>query len=123
MNKLTVLRPRLSEKTYMLGTTKRVYVFDVPTDANKHTIADAVATQFEVTVTNVNMVNLKGKAKRLVRKNGRAIQGRRSDTKKAYVTLMEGHKLPFFDEPESDKDKKADKKAKKADSKTEKETK
>ena len=118
MNKLTILRPRLSEKTYQLGTTKRVYVFDVPADANKHTVADAVASQFEVLVASVNMTNVKGKAKRLVRKNGRAIQGQRSDFKKAYVTLQEGQKLPFFDEPESDKDKKADKKDKKAEKET-----
>jgi large subunit ribosomal protein L23 len=115
MSKTTVLRPRLSEKTYLLGTTKRVYVFDVPADANKHSIADAVAAQFEVTVTNVNITNIKGKAKRLIRKNGRAINGQRSDVKKAYVTLMEGQSLPFFDEPEAEKkDKKADKKAAKA---------
>lgn len=113
--KLTVLRPRLSEKTYVLGTTKAVYAFDVPAEANKHTVADAVAAQFEVTVTAVNIVNVKGKTKRLVRKGGRALNGRRSDVKKAYVTLKAGDKLPFFDEPE--KDKKADKKAKKEEKK------
>jgi len=122
MSKTTVLRPRLSEKTYVLGTTKRVYAFDVPTDANKHVVADAVAAQFEVTVLSVNIANVKGKAKRLVRKGGRAIEGRRSDTKKAYVTLMEGQKLPFFDEPEAESDKKDKKAAKKA-AKAEKETK
>jgi len=53
--------------------------------------------------------------KRLVRKNGRAINGQRSDIKKAYVTLAAGQKLPFFDEPEEDK--KADKKAKKEEKK------
>src|SRR2546421_6224763 len=109
MSKTTLLRPRLSEKTYMLGTTKTVYVFDVPAGANKQTVAAAVAAQFEVTVTNVNVTNVKGKAKRLIRKGGRAIAGQRSDTKKAYVTLEKGQKLPFFDEPEEDKKK--DKKA------------
>lgn len=116
MSKTTLLRPRLSEKTYLLGTTKRVYVFDVPAEANKHTVAAAVAAQFDVTVQEVNIANVKGKVKRLIRKGGRAITGQRSDTKKAYVTLTEGQKLPFFDEPEeaSKKDKKADKKAAKA---------
>lgn len=119
MSKTTLLRPRLSEKTYTLGTQKRVYVFDVPTDANKHTVAAAVAAQFDVAVTEVNIANVKGKATRLVRKGGRAITGQRSDTKKAYVTLAEGHKLPFFDEPEeeSKKDKKAAKKAEKEEKK------
>ncbi len=116
MDKTVLLRPRLSEKTYLLGTTKNVYVFDVPASANKHTVARAVASQFTVTVTNVNIVNQDGKAKRLVRKNGRAINGQRSDVKKAYVTLAAGQKLPFFDEPEDTK-KKADKKADKKEGK------
>jgi large subunit ribosomal protein L23 len=115
MSKTTLLRPRISEKTYALGTTSTVYVFNVPKDANKHTIAAAVQAQFDVTVTNVNVTNVKGKPKRSTRKGGRAISGQRSDSKKAYVTLAEGQKLPFFDEPEADSkaDKKAAKKAKK----------
>jgi len=115
MDKQMLLRPRLSEKTYILGTTKTVYVFDVPGDANKHTVAGAVAAQFGVTVVAVNISNLKGKAKRLVRKGGRAIDGQRSDKKKAYVTLKTGETLPFFDEPE--KDKKPAKKAEKKETK------
>ena len=103
MSKTTLLRPRLSEKTYLLGTTKTVYVFDVPKDANKMTVAAAVKAQFNVTVKEVNITNLEGKTKRLVRKGGRAIDGQRSDIKKAYVTLAAGQKLPFFDEPEEDK--------------------
>ena len=119
MSMTTVLRPRLSEKTYGLGTTKSVYVFNVPTDANKHTVAAAVSAQFDVIVKDVNITNVKGKTKRTVRKGGRAINGQRSDSKKAYVTLAEGQKLPFFDEPEEDKkkDKKADKKAEKEEKK------
>ncbi|HKU18457.1 MAG TPA: 50S ribosomal protein L23 [Candidatus Saccharimonadales bacterium] len=103
MSKTTLLRPRLSEKTYVLGTTKTVYVFDVPVDANKQVVAAAVTAQFEVTVENVNILNVKGKAKRTIRKGGRAVAGQRSDIKKAYVTLKAGEKLPFFDEPEEDK--------------------
>lgn len=114
MEKLTVLRPRLSEKTYGLATTKTVYVFDVPANANRQIVAAAVAAQFEVTVLSVNIAVVKGKAKRTIRKGGRAIAGQRSDTKKAYVTLKEGDKLPFFETPEEDKkSEKADKKEKK----------
>ncbi|HSX30170.1 MAG TPA: 50S ribosomal protein L23 [Candidatus Saccharimonadales bacterium] len=115
MEKNTILRPRLSEKTFGLAGAHTVYVFDVPKEANKQTVALAVAAQFDVTVVNVNMTNIKGKAKRLVRKGGRPVAGKRSDIKKAYVTLKEGQKLPFFDEPETDK--KADKKAKKEEKK------
>ena len=110
MEKLTLLKPRLSEKTFGLANAKTVYVFDVPAAANRHTVAAAVAAQFEVTVTNVNITNIKGKAKRTVRKGGRAVQGQRSDYKKAYVTLKAGEKLPFF---ETEDDKKSDKKEKK----------
>lgn len=116
MEKTIVLRPRLSEKTFGLATTNTVYAFDVPASANKHTIAAAVTAQFEVTVVNVNIVNVKGKAKRTIRKGGRAVSGQQSDRKKAYVTLKDGESLPFFQTEEDDKkkDKKADKKADKA---------
>jgi len=109
--KLTLLRPRLSEKTFGLANAHTVYAFDVPGDANKQTIAAAVTAQFEVTVMGVNIVNLKGKAKRTVRKGGRAVKGQQSDRKKAYVTLKQGDKLPFFETEDDKKDKKADKKA------------
>lgn len=114
MEKNTVLRPRLSEKTFGLSSAS-VYVFDVPSSANKQTVAHAVAAQFDVTVVNVNITNIKGKAKRLIRKGGRPVNGQRSDIRKAYVTLKEGQKLPFFEEPETDK--KAAKKASKKEAK------
>lgn len=109
MDKQVILKPRLSEKTYGLSLTGNTYTFEVPGDANKHTVARAVAAQFDVTVETVNIVNVKGKVKRTVRKGGRAVTGQRSDVKKAYVTIKEGQSLPIFDAPEEDK--KADKKA------------
>jgi large subunit ribosomal protein L23 len=111
MDKFMVLKPRISEKTYVMAEATRTYVVEVPRDANKDTVAKAVTVQFGVTVETVNIVNVKGKVKRTVRKGGRPVMGRRSDFKKAYVTLKEGDKLPFFADPEEDK--KADKKAKK----------
>ena len=117
MEKTTLLRPRLSEKTFGLAGTKTVYVFDIPATANKQMVAAAVTAQFEVTVVGVNIINVKGKTKRTVRKGGRAVNGQRSDIKKAYVTLKEGSKLPFFDVPEDKDKKKADKKAAKKETK------
>ena len=96
MSKTTILKPRLSEKAYGLSQTNNTYVFDVPADANKHTVARAVTAQFEVTVVNVNVTNVKGKAKRTVRKSGRAAMGRQNDVRKAYVTLKQGDSLPLF---------------------------
>jgi len=108
MDKALALKPRMSEKTFGLSEVRNTYTFDVPGDANKHSVARAVAAQFEVTVEKVNIINVKGKAKRTVRKGGRPVAGRRSDVKKAYVTLKEGDKLPIFATEEDDK--KADKK-------------
>jgi large subunit ribosomal protein L23 len=98
MSKTIPLRPRLSEKTYGLSES-RVYVLEIPRDVNKHNIARAVEAQFEVKVKTVNVANIPGKSKRTVSISGKRLsnrRGRRSDLKKAYVTLAEGHSLPFF---------------------------
>jgi large subunit ribosomal protein L23 len=126
MSKTITLRPRLSEKTYGLSE-QRVYVVAVPSDVNKHSVARAIEAQFEVKVTKVNILNVQGKPKRTISITGKRVKnttGKRSDTKKAYVTLAEGHSLPFFaaiEEAEAKEqatqekvDKAADKQAKKA---------
>lgn len=107
MSKTAILRPRLNEKTYSLSE-KRVYVFDVEKGANKHSIARAVEAQFEVKVTTVNTVNIKGKAKRIISVNGKRMknaEGRRNAIRKAYVTLAEGYGLPFFNAVEEAEEK------------------
>lgn len=110
MDKTMTLYPRISEKAYALSEAHNTYVVEVPGDANKLSVAGAVRVQFGVTVTNVRMVNVKGKTKRTVRKGGRPTMGKRSDVKKAYVTLKEGDSLPFFadvkEEPKAASDKK-----------------
>jgi large subunit ribosomal protein L23 len=110
MDKTMILLPRISEKAYGLSVARNVYTFVVPGDATKHTVARAVAAQYEVVVETVNIVNQEGKAKRTVRKGGRPVNGKRSDIKKAYVTLKAGQKLPIF---VTEKDEKAAKKDKK----------
>jgi large subunit ribosomal protein L23 len=98
MSKTITLRPRLSEKTYGLSE-QRVYVVAVPDSVNKHSVARAVEAQFEVKVAKVNILNVRGKSKRVVSITGKRMKnanGKRSDMKKAYVTLVEGHSLPFF---------------------------
>ena len=88
--------PRTTEKTYALSK-QRVYVFTVPKSANRAEIATAVAKQYDVKVENVNIIVAKGKVKQTVRK-GRPIEGKRSDVKKAYVTLAEGNSIKIFEE-------------------------
>lgn len=125
----------MSEKSYALSSD-RVYVFDVDKSVNKHEISAAVETTYDVTVINVRTIIVKGKAKRLYR-NKRYETGRRSDIKKAYVTLKEGDGIPIFAAVEEEEAKaeqtsktfekaaekqakKEDKKAKKADKKGDK---
>lgn len=97
MEKELFLKPRLSEKAFGQSQTKNTYVFVVSGDATKHTVSRAVTSQFEVTVTDVNITNVKGKAKRSISKKGRRVsKGSQNDFKKAYVTLKEGDKLPIF---------------------------
>lgn len=96
MSKTMILKPRISEKAYGQSLTKNTYVFVVPADANKHQVAEAIAAQFDVTVTEVNVLNVRGKAKRTVRKGGRQTTGRDNDFKKAYVTLKEGDSITVF---------------------------
>lgn len=109
------LKPRMSEKAYAQSLADNVYVFVVPITANKHTVADAVTSQFGVTVTNVRIVIQKGKAVAARRRRARSGVGYRADMKKAYVTVKAGDHIAIFDAPEdTKKDSKNEKTAKKA---------
>lgn len=79
--------PLITEKA-TLGSQEGKVSFKVALDASKGEIKQAVEKIFEVKVTAVNTSILKGKVKRF--KN---TLGKRSDTKKAVVTLAEGQTL------------------------------
>ncbi|MBI4342848.1 MAG: 50S ribosomal protein L23 [Candidatus Omnitrophica bacterium] len=64
------------------------YLLDVSPDANKIEIRQAVQQLFHVTVTDVNTLITHGKWRRLQQQ-----RGRRSDRKKAIVTLAKGQKI------------------------------
>ena len=83
----TILAPHITEKATLLSEQNKV-VFKVALDATKDEIASAVEELFKVNVLKVNTVVTKGKAKRF-----RGIAGRRSDVKKAIVTLAEGQSI------------------------------
>jgi large subunit ribosomal protein L23 len=85
-----LLAPHISEKTARVGDTANQYVFKVLRDASKPEIKKAVETLFNVKVTAVQVTNVKGKVKRF-----QQTEGRRSDWKKAYVTLAEGGEIDF----------------------------
>lgn len=90
---LNVLKaPHISEKATNNAEKGNTIVFKVALDANKVEIANAVEQLFEVKVDSVRTVIVKGKTKR----RGAKV-GRRSDWKKAYVTLAEGQSLDFVE--------------------------
>lgn len=84
-----ILAPHVSEKATIAAENNTV-TFKVLKDANKTEIKQAVEKLFEVEVTSVRTVNNKGKVKR----HGTSF-GKRSDWKKAYVSLKEGHDIDF----------------------------
>lgn len=109
MSKTITLRPRLSEKTYALAE-HRVYVVEIPKDVNKHGVARAIESQFDVKVDKVNITNIPGKAKAIISITGKRrknAEGYRNDIKKAYVTLAKGNSLPFFAAVEEEEQKEA----------------
>lgn len=86
-----LLAPHVSEKSTVAADKRNQVVFRVATDATKPEIKSAVELMFKVKVKTVTTANVKGKRKRTGR-----IMGRRSDWKKAYVTLDAGHEIDFM---------------------------
>ena len=83
-----ILAPVVSEKSNMLAEKRNQMVFKVLKDATKTEIKAAVELLFNIQVASVTTTTTKGKTKRF----GRTI-GRRSDVKKAYVSLAAGQEL------------------------------
>ena len=85
-----LIGPVVSEKSTRVADQSKQMVFKVLSDARKPEIRKAVEKMFDVTVTRVQVSTVKGKIKRF----GQTM-GRRSDWKKAYVTLAEGSDIDF----------------------------
>ena len=86
-----IIKPVISEKsTGMMEDNK--YVFKVAYDSNKLTVKHAVKEIFGVTPEKVNIINVRGKNRRL-----RYRMGKRSAWKKAIVTLKAGDKIEIFE--------------------------
>lgn len=82
-----VVRPIITEKSTLVGEHNQL-VFEVAKTASKPEIKAAVEALFNVKVTNVNTLVQKGKTKRW-----RGQPYRRSDLKKAIVTLADGQSI------------------------------
>ena len=86
-----IRRPLVTEKTTTLRDDGRTVVFEVSKDANKVDIKRAIEKLLGAKVSEVRPTITRAKMER----QGRYV-GRRSDWKKAYVTLRAGEKLPDF---------------------------
>ena len=91
-NRKVLVKPLVTEKMSELQETEGKVAFVVDRDANKIEIKKAVEERFNVKVEKVATMNMNGKMKRMGR-----FEGKRSDWKKAIVTLREGFNIDFFE--------------------------
>lgn len=85
-----LLAPIVSEKSTLLADKNDQIAFRVLQDATKPEIKAAVELLFKVKVESVQVLNIKGKAKRFGR-----FEGRRRNVRKAYVSLAPGQEINF----------------------------
>ena len=84
-------RPIVTEKSTFLQESNK-YAFEIAQKATKRQVKDAVELAFKVNVTQVNVITMHGKLKRIGR---RTVMTR--SWKKAVVTLTPGQKIQFFE--------------------------
>ncbi len=85
MNSEIIIAPVVTEKSQVLASNGKTFVFKVRKDANKIQIKKAIEELFNVKVKSVNTLNTKPKDKRVGRYTGKT-----KTYKKAYVTLVDG---------------------------------
>jgi large subunit ribosomal protein L23 len=90
----SVLSPHVTEKATMVADKLNQVVFKVRKTATKMQVKEAIESMFKVDVKAVNLLNVKGKTK----KASRNTMGRRSDWKKAYVSIKAGQEINFTGE-------------------------
>jgi len=86
-----ILRPLVTEKTAVLASAGK-YVFVVSTGANRIQVKTAIKEMFGVVPTSVNIQNVRGKRVRFGKR-----RGKRSDWKKAVVSLPKGQKINVYE--------------------------
>ncbi len=80
--------PHVTEKAALQAETGNMQCFKVDVTATKSEIKKSIEALFEVDVTKVRTIKVKGKTKNFGRRSGK-----RNDWKKAYVTLAEGQSI------------------------------
>ena len=84
-----VKKPLMTEKSSILADAdKQTYLFEVALKSDKKAIKEAIENIFDVKVDSINTVIMRGKIKRVGR-----IFGKKSNRKKAYVTLKDGYSI------------------------------
>jgi large subunit ribosomal protein L23 len=97
MRKLKILiRPLYTEKIAKLQDVENKYAFEVDRDSNKIEIRKEIENRFEVKVTKISTMIVRGKMRQQMTRAGR-FYGRRPDWKKAIVTLADGDKIDLFE--------------------------
>jgi len=93
MNPYQIIKgPLITEKSTIQKELSNQLTFEVDRRANRVEIRHAVEKIFNVRVTQVRTMQIKGKVKRV----GRTL-GKRRDWKKAVVTLAKGENIEFFE--------------------------
>ncbi|MBF0560339.1 MAG: 50S ribosomal protein L23 [Nitrospirae bacterium] len=87
-----IKKPLFNEKGMDMKERENKILIEIDPRANKHEVKQAVEEIFKVKVEKVATINVGGKLKRY----GKSI-GRRSDRKKAIITLKQGEKLDFIE--------------------------
>jgi len=87
-----ILRPIITEKSTLMQERENTVCFEVARRANKIQVRNAVEEIFDVRVSDVRIVNRKGKPRL---RYGRTV-GHRKTVRKAYVKLAAGEKTPEF---------------------------
>jgi len=90
----SVLSPHVTEKATMVADKLNQVVFKVRKTATKMQVKEAIESMFKVDVKAVNLLNVKGKTK----KASQNTMGKRSDWKKAYVSIQAGQEINFTGE-------------------------
>jgi large subunit ribosomal protein L23 len=91
-----LIRPLYTEKISRLQDAENKYAFEVASNANKIEIRSEIERKFNVNVTKIQTMNLRGKMRQQLTRAGR-FYGRRPNWKKAVVTLAKGQTLDLFE--------------------------
>ncbi len=96
-------RPVITEKATLIkdrrkrnGDPLNQYIFEVAPDANKIEVKKAIEQKYNVKVSSVRTILVKGKIRVRFTKSGRT-EGSTGDWKKAVVTLAKDHKIEFVE--------------------------